>query len=94
MAKRIWHGLALIALAALPAQPGGCNASHALPPATIELSTRPFAVAPVRDGCWVFVSAQGGAFKKAGIAVLKRADGSLELSRMVHSKRMRGWEWS
>ncbi|MGO9255298.1 MAG: beta-propeller fold lactonase family protein [Bryobacteraceae bacterium] len=92
MAKHIWHGLALIAVVTLPAQaqPGGCNASHALPAATIELSTRPFAVAPSRDGCWVFVSAQGGAFNQAGIAVLKRAEGRLELSRMLPLKAPAG----
>ena len=40
-------------------------------------------VAPSKDGCWVFVSLTGGRGSNAGIAVLKRSGGKVELVRVV-----------
>ena len=68
---------------AVHAQPVDCNVSNASPSATIALPTRPFAAAVTRDGCWVFVSGQSGAASQKGIAVMKRAEGRVELSRLV-----------
>jgi len=83
--NRLCYGYLLATLVALAAhaQPAGCNATNASPSVTIALPTRPFAVAVSRDGCWVFVSGLGAAGQKAGIAVLKRAEGRIELSRTV-----------
>ncbi|MGD0872965.1 MAG: hypothetical protein ABSB88_25755 [Bryobacteraceae bacterium] len=82
MAKRIWHIFTLAAMLAFAAQaqPADCNASAASPSVTIALPSHPFAVVPTQDGCWVFVSLTGPA---AGIAVLKRGAGAIELSRVV-----------
>lgn len=43
----------------------------------------PFASAPTRDSCSIFVSGTGGDGGKPGITVLRRAPGRVELVRMV-----------
>src|SRR6266568_3332475 len=66
--------------------PASCNAGAASPSLTIALPARPFAVTTTQDGCWILVSGVGGALKSAGIAVLKRENGRVELARMVPLK--------
>src|SRR5580658_10501651 len=84
--KRMWIAPALLIVAGgaaridAQAQPAGCNAPLASPSVTIALPGNPFAVKPSADGCWVFASV-GGA--KGGIAVLKRQNGHIEMSRVV-----------
>ncbi len=77
----------MFALAA-QAQPAGCNVDNASSSVTIALPSHPFAIKPSRDGCWVFVSlmGDGAAANNAGIAVLKRGGGRIELSRVVPLK--------
>src|SRR5579862_7253239 len=80
---RLW----LLIVAGIPAavnaqaQPGGCNAPAASPSVTVALPANPFAVQPSADGCWVFASLAGA---NGGIAVLKRAEGRVEMVRVVH----------
>jgi hypothetical protein len=84
--KRIHTGLALAAaVLAAQAQPHDCNAPAASPSVTVALPARTFGVAPSRDGCRVFVSMPGEG-RNRGIAVLTRADGKIELSRVVRLK--------
>ncbi|SPF46855.1 hypothetical protein SBA4_360002 [Candidatus Sulfopaludibacter sp. SbA4] len=69
--------------AALHAQTG-CNDPLASPVLTVALPGPPFGVAVSGDGCWAFVSlmnASGG--KGAGIAVLSRKGGRVDLVRTV-----------
>jgi DNA-binding beta-propeller fold protein YncE len=82
MAKHIWHIFMLAAMLAFAAQaqPADCNTSAASPSVTIALPSSPFTAVPSHDGCWVFVSLTSPA---AGIAVLKRGAGVIELSRVV-----------
>jgi hypothetical protein len=75
--------LAAAAACAAWAQPGGCNAPTPAPSVTIKVPTSPFAVAPIRDGCWLFVSGVGGNGGKKGVAVLQRDSGHIALVRMV-----------
>ena len=87
--NRLSYRLALIPLLALgaSAQPSGCNAPAASPSVTITLPSRPFAVRPSADGCQVFVSLMGdNSAKNPGIAILKRAEGRIELLRVVPLK--------
>lgn len=86
MVRRISRAFALAALLSLgaQAQPAACNARTAAPSVTVALPARPFAVAPSRDGCWVFVSMLGDERgNNPGIAVLKRSNGRIELARVV-----------
>jgi DNA-binding beta-propeller fold protein YncE len=62
---------------------GDCNAPASSPSVTISVPTSPFAVAPTRDGCWLFVSGTGNAGGRAGIAVLQRDSGRISMVRMV-----------
>src|SRR5438309_617534 len=84
--KILTLGCALSMMLAAQVQQSNCNTSNASPSLTIPLPTRPFAVTATRDGCWVFVSGVGGVLKSAGIEVLKRGDGHIELSRTVPLK--------
>ncbi|MBS1859840.1 MAG: hypothetical protein JST11_31005, partial [Acidobacteria bacterium] len=83
MPKRVACVLAAAAAAtfSVRAQPGECNAPTAAASVTIPLPSSPFAVVPARDGCHVFVSLTGIGGATAGIAVLKRSAGRIELSR-------------
>ena len=86
MVRRISRAFALAALLSLgaQAQPAACNARTAAPSVTVALPARPFAVAPSRDGCWVFVSMLGDERgNNPGIAVLKRSNGRIELARVA-----------
>lgn len=66
------------------AQPGGCDARPDSPSVTVSLPAHPFAVAPSRDGCWVFVSLMGdNRGKNAGIAILKSSAGRTQLLRVA-----------
>jgi DNA-binding beta-propeller fold protein YncE len=47
-------------------------------PLTVELPGRPFKIVNSKDGCWVFASMAGPG---AGVAVLRRNEGRLELVR-------------
>src|SRR5215469_9804337 len=73
--------VAWFALAA-SAQTGGCNQPAAAPFFNVDLPGHPFAVVPSRDGCTLYVSLTNGE-QAPGIAVLKRAAGRVELSRVV-----------
>jgi DNA-binding beta-propeller fold protein YncE len=69
------------------AQTGGCNAPQSAPVVTIAVPSHPFTVVPTQDGCWLFVSLMGDSKgRDPGIAVLKRANGHIELSRVVPLK--------
>lgn len=83
--KLTWRACALIAVAGLAARAwaADCNAASPSPSVTIAVPGPPFAVAAAPDGCWLFVSTVGGGGNKAGIAVLRRADGRIELSHAV-----------
>ena len=62
----------------------GCHDRLASPVSTVPLPSRPFGVVVSADGCWVFVSMMndtGG--KGAGIAVLGRKGGRVDLVRTV-----------
>ena len=67
------------------AQPANCNAAASSPSVTLDLPARPFGTVPAPDGCWVFVSLMQGT-PKAGIGVVKRSSGHVELSRVVPLK--------
>jgi DNA-binding beta-propeller fold protein YncE len=54
-----------------------CNAVPSLP-LTVELPGRPFQIVNSKDGCWVFASMAGPG---AGVAVLRRNEGRLDLAR-------------
>ena len=89
LAQHLCSELALMALTALvsSAQPSNCNAPAVSPSVTIALPSRPFAVRPSADGCQVFVSLMGDdSAKNPGIALLKRAEGRIELLRVVPLK--------
>lgn len=78
--------IGLLAPLALAAQgpPDGCNARETSPVVTIALPSHPFAIAPARDGCSVFVSLMGDdRGKNPGIAVLKREANGIQLSRVI-----------
>src|ERR1035441_3827365 len=86
LAYRLSCLLALTALVS-SAQPSNCNAPAVSPSVTIALPSRPFAVRPSADGCQVFVSLMGDdSAKNPGIALLKRAEGRIELLRVVPLK--------
>ncbi len=70
-------GLLLAMYAA--AAPAGCNTAAASPSVTLELPGSPFAVAPSKDGCWLFVSLAD----TSSIAVIERGAGRLSLKRVV-----------
>lgn len=76
--------LLLVLVLALPAysQTSDCNAPAGSPSVTISLPGSPFMVAPSRDGCWLFVSITA-VRGRAGMAVLKRSGGHVELVRTV-----------
>lgn len=75
--------IAILALA-LPAARAACNDPAASASFTVSLPGRPFAVAGSPDGCWLFVSLTGGG--AAGIAVLQRDGGHMQLARVVRTK--------
>ncbi|HEY1753758.1 MAG TPA: hypothetical protein VGG72_00065 [Bryobacteraceae bacterium] len=81
MSKHILQILTMASLVAIAAQAqsADCNASAASPSVTIALPSNPFTAVPSHDGCWVFVSLTG----RAGIAVLKRSGGAVELARVA-----------
>ena len=83
MLGRVVRALGCITVSGLTAQaqPVRCNAPNASPSLAVTLPSTPFSAIPSPDGCWVFVSLTGETNK--GIAVLKRGDGRLELSRVV-----------
>jgi DNA-binding beta-propeller fold protein YncE len=66
-----------------------CQASAAEPSVTVQLPGNPFRAVVSRDGCWVFVSL-GGRADTAGIAVLKRSGGTIELAHMAHASAAAG----
>ena len=78
--------LAIALTLAAQARPSECDAPAASPSLTIPLPSSPFAVTPTRDGCWIFVSLTGNGGTGAGIAVLKRSRGIIQLSRVVPLK--------
>jgi hypothetical protein len=82
MMKRVARYLAgfTAAVLAAAAQPADCNAPAPVPSVTDALPTSPFAVAPTRDGCWLFVSGFGGGGRKSGIAVMRRNSGLVALA--------------
>lgn len=62
----------------------GCNDRLASPVLTVPLPSPPFGVAVSSDGCWVFVSVMNNSGGKgAGIAVLSRKSGRVDLVRTV-----------
>jgi DNA-binding beta-propeller fold protein YncE len=73
---------AVFACLAASAQTTGCNANNASPSLTISLPDHPFGVAVTADGCTVFASLGPG----GKIAVLKRSDGQISLTRTLTTK--------
>jgi DNA-binding beta-propeller fold protein YncE len=74
----------MMLLAAAAHAQTGCNDPLGTPVLTVPLPSRPFGVAVSSDGCWVFVSMMsdnGG--KGAGIAVLSRKGGRVDLVRTI-----------
>jgi len=66
-----------------------CQANAAEPSVTVHLPGNPFRAVVSRDGCWVFVSL-GGRADTAGIGVLKRSGGTVDLAHVVHASAAAG----
>jgi hypothetical protein len=86
--SKIWI-VAVIALvgcrrspnAAAPPLATDCNAPSRDASVTVSTPGNPFQALPSADGCWVFVSITRGADNASGIAVYRRANGTLSLVR-------------
>ena len=86
--SKIWI-VAVIALvgcrrspnAAAPPLATDCNAPSRDASVTVSTPGNPFQALPSVDGCWVFVSITRGADNASGIAVYRRANGTLSLVR-------------
>ncbi len=60
-----------------------CNRPAAQAVSYLRLPGRPFQALPTPDGCWVFVSLPAGPSGSAGVAVLRRGAGAVEVQRVV-----------
>ncbi len=67
----------------LSMSPEACNAPPANGVELTRVSENPFQALPTSDGCWVFVSLNGGAREKSHVGVFRRANGKLRLERTV-----------
>src|SRR6478752_3696379 len=67
--------------AATPPLATDCNAPSRDASVTVPTPGNPFQALPSVDGCWVFVSITRGADNASGIAVYRRAKGTLSLVR-------------
>jgi DNA-binding beta-propeller fold protein YncE len=64
-----------------PSAAPDCNAPSRDASITVSAPGNPFQALPSRDGCWVFVSIARGANDRSGIAVYRRANGTLSFVR-------------
>jgi len=80
--------LAILAMtgAIAGAQSSDCNAPMPSAQTTVSLPGRPFKLAATPDGCWLFAGMLGGG-EGAGLAVLQRRGGHLELTRTLPMTR-------
>jgi DNA-binding beta-propeller fold protein YncE len=91
--KRL-HSIAMIAVAAamssarvVGAQNAGCSAPAKNAIVELEVPGRPFEPVITPDGCWIFVTlTQREGESGGGIAVVRRAEGSLSIARTISLK--------
>ena len=75
--------------AAAPPDTAACQANAAEPSVTVPLLGNPFRAVVSRDGCWVFVSL-GGRAGTAGIGILKRSGGTIQLAHVARPSAAAG----